>query len=123
MSTPLAGWQSGHAAACKAVYAGSIPTSASKVLNRRPDDEIGRRKGLKIPGRKACRFDSGSGHQKNGHAQACYFFGDPKHSPVDCAGRKLEREFMVRAPCRVDDNRLCAIITKLFACKQIAGGS
>jgi hypothetical protein len=26
----LAGWQSGHAAACKAVNAGSIPTSASK---------------------------------------------------------------------------------------------
>src|SRR6266568_5748543 len=26
---PRAGWQSGHAAACKAVYAGSIPTSAS----------------------------------------------------------------------------------------------
>ena len=25
----MAGWQSGHAAACKAVYAGSIPTSAS----------------------------------------------------------------------------------------------
>lgn len=25
----LAEWQSGHAAACKAVYAGSIPTSAS----------------------------------------------------------------------------------------------
>ena len=25
----LAGWQSGHAAACKAVYAGSIPTPAS----------------------------------------------------------------------------------------------
>ena len=25
----LAGWQSGHAAACKAVYAGSIPASAS----------------------------------------------------------------------------------------------
>jgi hypothetical protein len=24
-----AGWQSGHAAACKAVYAGSIPTPAS----------------------------------------------------------------------------------------------
>ncbi len=28
---PSAGWQSGHAAACKAVYAGSIPTSASKL--------------------------------------------------------------------------------------------
>ena len=25
-----AGWQSGYAAACKAVYAGSIPASASK---------------------------------------------------------------------------------------------
>ena len=25
----VAGWQSGHAAACKAVYAGSIPASAS----------------------------------------------------------------------------------------------
>jgi hypothetical protein len=29
--TPKAEWQSGHAAACKAVYAGSIPTSASKI--------------------------------------------------------------------------------------------
>ena len=28
----LAGWQSGHAAACKAVYAGSIPASASKFF-------------------------------------------------------------------------------------------
>ena len=27
--TPMAGWQSGYAAACKAVYAGSIPTPAS----------------------------------------------------------------------------------------------
>ncbi len=26
-----AGWQSGYAAACKAVYAGSIPASASKL--------------------------------------------------------------------------------------------
>ena len=29
----LAGWQSGYAAACKAVNAGSIPASASKVLS------------------------------------------------------------------------------------------
>ena len=28
----MAGWQSGHAAACKAVYAGSIPTPASTDL-------------------------------------------------------------------------------------------
>ena len=44
----MAGWQSGYAAACKAVDAGSIPTPASML----PDclgGEIGRRKGLKIP--------------------------------------------------------------------------
>ena len=29
VSAILAGWQSGYAAACKAVYAGSIPASAS----------------------------------------------------------------------------------------------
>ena len=28
----MAGWQSGYAADCKSVYAGSIPTSASKFL-------------------------------------------------------------------------------------------
>jgi hypothetical protein len=28
----MAGWQSGYAAACKAVYAGSIPASASNIL-------------------------------------------------------------------------------------------
>src|SRR5512146_2542698 len=33
---PRAGWQSGHAAACKAVYAGSIPTSASKPCSEAP---------------------------------------------------------------------------------------
>ena len=32
-SSSRAGWQSGHAAACKAVYAGSIPTPASKCFN------------------------------------------------------------------------------------------
>ena len=31
----LAGWQSGYAAACKAVYAGSIPASASKSNEKR----------------------------------------------------------------------------------------
>ena len=66
-----AGWQSGYAAACKAVDAGSIPTPASKtwaVLRKkvRPGGEIGRRTGLKIPGpSKACRFDSGPGHHFN----------------------------------------------------------
>tara|TARA_B100000989_G_scaffold138515_1_gene102987 strand:+ start:2338 stop:2454 length:117 start_codon:yes stop_codon:yes gene_type:complete len=29
----MAGWQSGYAAACKAVYAGSIPASASIKYN------------------------------------------------------------------------------------------
>ena len=31
----LAGWQSGYAAACKAVYAGSIPASASKIIMKK----------------------------------------------------------------------------------------
>jgi hypothetical protein len=39
-------WQSGYAAACKAVDAGSIPASAS---NLSPGGETGRRKGFKIP--------------------------------------------------------------------------
>ena len=49
----MAGWQSGYAAACKAVDAGSIPTPASIFINTQfntcPGGEIGRRKGLKIP--------------------------------------------------------------------------
>ena len=51
----VAGWQSGYAAACKAVYAGSIPTPAfirfcyCFWLISCPGGEIGRRKGLKIP--------------------------------------------------------------------------
>ena len=58
-STPSeAGWQSGHAADCKSVNAGSIPTSASIIQNvwyvvpASPDGETGRRKGLKIPRRQ-----------------------------------------------------------------------
>ncbi len=34
----------------------------SSLANRCPDGGIGRRTGLKIPRRKACQFDSGSGH-------------------------------------------------------------
>ena len=67
----MAGWQSGHAADCNSVYAGSIPTPASinlrldprpailagtqsKLLIQLysypgPGGEIGRHKGLKIP--------------------------------------------------------------------------
>ena len=49
----VARWQSGYAAACKAVYLGSIPGRASRISGSsqvfRPDGEIGRHKGLKIP--------------------------------------------------------------------------
>ena len=61
----MAGWQSGYAAACKAVYAGSIPASASIIFEQTnefksiilfiwylltcPSGGIGRHKGLKIP--------------------------------------------------------------------------
>ena len=49
---PVARWQSGYAAACKAVDAGSIPTLASilfRILSASsPGGGIGRRYGLKI---------------------------------------------------------------------------
>ena len=45
----MARWQNGYAAACKAVYAGSIPTLASIIYMRlSPGGGIGRRNGLKI---------------------------------------------------------------------------
>ncbi len=44
----IAGWQSGHAADCNSVYAGSIPTSASNLVQC-PSGEIGRHRGFKIP--------------------------------------------------------------------------
>ena len=34
-------------------------------MQRRPGGGIGRRTGLKIPRRKACRFDSGPGHHSS----------------------------------------------------------
>lgn len=36
----MAGWQSGHAAACKAVDAGPIPAPASDTPNHRPGGEM-----------------------------------------------------------------------------------
>ena len=39
------------------------PADASCVGNDCPGGETGRRRGLKIPRRKACRFESGPGHQ------------------------------------------------------------
>jgi hypothetical protein len=44
---------------CRYNAVGSLPTTHD---NASPDGEIGRHKGLKIPRRKAYRFDSGSGH-------------------------------------------------------------
>ena len=63
----LAGWQSGYAAACKAVYAGSIPTPASLqisytiVTNARVVKLVDTRD-LKSLAFKVCRFESGLGH-------------------------------------------------------------
>src|SRR5262249_29479002 len=56
-------WQSGHAAACKAVDAGSIPTLASKSA---PMAKLVNARDLKSLGRQLpCRFESGSGHQES----------------------------------------------------------
>ena len=58
----MAVWQSGYAAACKAVDAGSIPASASKKIAqvaKQVDARDLKSLGAKTP----CRFDSGPGHQ------------------------------------------------------------
>lgn len=47
---PLASWRSGYAAACKAVYTGSIPVDAS--ANRAPHVRGSRRSGGMAPSRK-----------------------------------------------------------------------
>ena len=57
---PQAGWQSGHAAACKAVYAGSIPTPASRTIALASAVAVGSRLPPPITagGRRSARPDS-----------------------------------------------------------------
>ena len=55
--TAEARWQSGYAADCNSVYAGSIPTLAS-IFSRCPGGGIGRRNGLKIRYSKECAGSS-----------------------------------------------------------------
>jgi hypothetical protein len=50
-------WQSGYAADCNSVYAGSIPTLAS-IFTSGPGGGIGRRNGLKIRYSKECAGSS-----------------------------------------------------------------
>ena len=64
-SGPPARWQSGHAAACKAVYAGSIPTPASKFGFKARVVKSVDTGDLKSPAHKACQFESGLGHHFN----------------------------------------------------------
>jgi hypothetical protein len=64
--TAEARWQSGYAAACKAVDAGSIPTLASIFLPG-PGGGIGRRSGLKIrcpKGRAGSSSAPGTNHRR-----------------------------------------------------------
>ena len=56
-TTAEARWQSGYAADCNSVYAGSIPTLASIFLVS-PGGGIGRRNGLKIRYSKECAGSS-----------------------------------------------------------------
>ena len=82
-SQRMARWQSGHAAACKAVDAGSIPTLASirsrfrRILHQLVSALDGYQasqarvaksvdaRDLKSLDHKPCRFESGLGHQGN----------------------------------------------------------
>ena len=58
----VARWQNGYAAACKAVYAGSIPTLASIIMSNAPVAELVDARDLKSLGRKAMpvRFRPGA---------------------------------------------------------------
>ena len=60
----MAGWQSGHAADCNSVYAGSIPTSASNLVKARVVKSVDTGD-LKSPAHKACQFESGLGHHSS----------------------------------------------------------
>ena len=68
----MAGWQSGHAAACKAVYAGSIPTQASiDSPVTAPVAKLVDAWDLKSPAAEvACRFESGPGHHSSSALRA-----------------------------------------------------
>ena len=74
----MAGWQSGYAAACKAVNAGSIrlqppywsindkPSIIVQIMGVNlisPSGGIGRHKDLKSLDKISCRFKSGLGYQ------------------------------------------------------------
>ena len=58
----MAGWQNGHAADCNSVYAGSIPTPASKFGFKARVVKSVDTGDLKSPAHKACQFESGLGH-------------------------------------------------------------
>ena len=79
-SQPQAGWQSGHAAACKAVYAGSIPTPASTQF----DEAL-----ATMPSGISCRATFGFSPHSRGRALCsdCMF-----HSAV--ASLLLQRDWL-----------------------------
>jgi peptidyl-prolyl cis-trans isomerase C len=63
---PPAWWQSGHAAACKAAYAGSIPTQASNTVSLARVAKSVDAGDLKSPGLVPCEFKSRPGHHADG---------------------------------------------------------
>ena len=91
-SCVLAGWQSGDAAACKAVYAGSIPAPASKYA--RVAESVDATDLKSVENRFSCRFESGSGHQSNQKRQG--------HEQTFCLLRRLK---IRRKPFRLRNTR------------------
>ena len=85
----MARWQSGHAAACKAVYAGSIPTLASIrrsfqstrariapgrtccPARARVAKSVDARDLKSLDWKRSCRFESGSGHLLRQYLSCC----------------------------------------------------
>ena len=67
----MAGWQNGHAADCNSVYAGSIPTPASKFGFKARVVKSVDTGDLKSPAHKACQFESGLGHHFSTNEKWC----------------------------------------------------
>lgn len=98
-----------------------------------PGGEIGRRRGLKIPRRKACRFDSGPGHQKalkhspviskprNANSSALI----PPYVPPLAGVERCARARRVRCTnqeCTTEDSKASAQVEAFFRCGVWHGG-
>ena len=87
----MARWQSGHAAACKAVYAGSIPTLASMLTCSLPDSpgsaarapqRLHRERAMAAMRKHGARSPGATPRLRSGHASVAIFPHTPRIIPT-----------------------------------------